>query len=259
MKKTLCCLIIVNLIAGCNVDTPENKPITPTIEEQPKENELDVSKKEIKLEDIISIEIIQVEGFTGWAKSLGSRSTIEIPKLLFDTEDAKQFNEQIASIAEECKTVLSKIKDKNPLEIHFLNVDCYLTKDILSIVIKHDPWVNGIGGYYSIYEVYNFSAINGEKLTNQEIISKLGLDQEKLQMQIDNFAKEYRDCSTFSEHELKSQCIYATESDIFQDDKKFSTDIIDNQYFYIENEFTAGMYVFLYGAFQKFEKFQIQL
>ena len=54
---------------------------------------------------------------------------------------------------------------------------------------------------------------------------------------------------------LKANAFYATESDIFQDDKKFSTDIIDNQYFYIENESTAGMYVFLYGAFQKFEKF----
>lgn len=214
--------------------------------------------KETIENEYISVEINEIVGYEGFGESLGSRNTIEIPKLNFDTQDAIDFNNRLSELGESCKKGL-RVTDETVSEVHFLNVDTYLNQDILSIVIKHDPFKNGVGNYYSQYQVHNFSISTGDIMTNEEIVSYLNLDVETIQSAINEAATQYRECSTFGEHEMKVQCIYTgNEEQIDEDEEGKSTDLIKNKYFYIGESESVEMYVFLFGAYNKFENIKIQ-
>lgn len=114
-----------------------------------------------KERDIISIETIEVKE-NALAKLLNSRSTIELPKPFFNSEDAKSFNEYVQQLVNDCINEYRLNDDGKVLEVHFLNVEYYINQDILSIVLKHDPWKDGIGGNH---EVFNFSVSTGKKNT----------------------------------------------------------------------------------------------
>ena len=60
MKKYLCCLLALGLLVGCSVKNDNSEIVLPPVEQIPEDDELDNDVQEIKLEDIVSIETIQV-------------------------------------------------------------------------------------------------------------------------------------------------------------------------------------------------------
>lgn len=121
---------------------------------------------------------------------------IQEPTLLWDSEDAAQFNENMSQLAQTCRDELTYHENGYWHTASLLNTKYYINDDILSIVVKLDRWLANAGVGPSEFMTYNFSLTTHKQLSNDEILEMYHVSPIELQEGINKqLEKDYLPCS----------------------------------------------------------------
>lgn len=121
---------------------------------------------------------------------------IQEPTLLWDSEDALQFNSKMSQLAQTCRNELTYHENGYWHTASLLNTNYYINDDILSIIVKLDRLLADAGVGPSEFMTYNFSLTTHKQLSNAEILEAYHVSptaiQEGLNKQLE---KDYLPCS----------------------------------------------------------------
>lgn len=121
---------------------------------------------------------------------------IQEPTLLWDSEDALQFNSKMSQLAQTCRNELTYHDNGYWHTASLLNTKYYINDDILSIVVKLDRWLANAGVGPSEFMTYNFSLTTHKQLSNDEILEMYHVSPIELQEGINKqLEKDYLPCS----------------------------------------------------------------
>lgn len=126
-------------------------------------------------------------------KAKGLRFGIHLPKILLDSKDADQANEEIEKDLEELKKMYKDAddysKDSDEPFVH-AEFSTYQDEEILSVFIH---LYNNIDSGFQVYRAYNFSIKDGKRLTDDELLSYFAISpDQKLDLMEKSLADYYR-------------------------------------------------------------------
>ena len=126
-------------------------------------------------------------------KAKGLRFGIHLPKILLDSKDADQANEEIEKGLEELKTMYKDAddysKDSDEPFVH-AEFSTYQDEEILSLFIH---LYNNIDSSFQVYRTYNFSIKDGKRLTDDKLLSYFAISpDQKLDLMEKSLADYYR-------------------------------------------------------------------
>ena len=120
---------------------------------------------------------------------------MHLPKILLDSADAKDANEDIDGT----EKYLRELYEKHKSEIEdddpgiYADFSVYQDESILSIMIEtYNFWE----GDYTTYEVFNFSLPDGKYISDFDLMKHFGVEKDELLSSIENSLKEDRDLNT---------------------------------------------------------------
>ena len=126
-------------------------------------------------------------------KAKGLRFGIHLPKILLDSKDADQANDEIEKDLEELKTMYKDAddysKDSDEPFVH-AEFSTYQDEEILSVFIH---LCDNIDSGFQVYRAYNFSIKDGKRLTDDELLSYFAISpDQKLDLMEKSLADYYR-------------------------------------------------------------------
>ncbi|HAH94368.1 MAG TPA: hypothetical protein DCM01_11345 [Dielma fastidiosa] len=196
LRQLLIRCLLPALITGCaqtpsETVKPENLPVI-NQPEKPAEPE---PFEPIDMGTILSITnepiAIQLDGENK------AQLFIQEPTLLWDSNDAQRFNEEMNLLAQTCREELTYHENGDWHTASLLNTQYYVNDDILSIVVKLDRLLANAGVGPSVYRTYNFSLTSHELLSNAEVLNLVHVSADDFQEALDRqHEKDYLPCSS---------------------------------------------------------------
>ncbi len=120
---------------------------------------------------------------------------MHLPKILLDSADAKDANEEIDGIEKYLRDLYEKHKSEMDDEDPGVYADfsVYQDESILSLMIEtYNYWE----GECPVYRVFNFSLPDGKYITDFDLMKHFGVEKDEMLASIENSLKEKQDTDT---------------------------------------------------------------
>lgn len=270
MKKYLCCLLALGLLAGCSVENDDSEIVSPPVEQIPEDNEQDNDEEykenitndqkewideieEVKfphdIHDDADIMIIYTNGdeFENWYNSnYYLEPSIKNFKINVTSDDAEMINEDIESIYNEYINL--------SFGVHYQDYRSFKSEKFLSVIRKYGDFLPG-SDYRSQRYIYNFNLDTGELLSNQDILDIYHLSVDDIVVYLEDYydsiesqpciqeGKDYYDLPEEIRTSCHSQLDYddAEKIDLFIDENEnlivMHSRVLDNGNDYLSTSF----------------------
>ena len=120
-------------------------------------------------------------------------TTIQLPFINLDSEDAKRLNSKFQDEFEKAKKSVKKGEDGYGLELKELNYTASIIEDkLISLAVESGELY--VPGHASLpATIYNIDLETGKLISNDVVVEKLGLTMEDLEKQIEKAMREFYD------------------------------------------------------------------
>ena len=176
------------IATGCaQAPVEADKPEEPPVVDQPQKPAEETKVK--KIDDYVTIEeniFKTYEAQIEFNEEFQFGFRYDKIVLNFDSVDARNFNNKMNDIFENCAKNIKLDKNGEVRRANFFDEKCYLSEQVLSIVTRYQEYLFESDVLPASYQVYNFDIKTGVLLSNDELLKLLHTTYDKLSFEENN-------------------------------------------------------------------------